>query len=332
MIASALISTSASATELPRLAEELFLLRLLMPAKQSPGLSRIRADLQAALQVEMPQEAFSAGQARLAAEGFITQKPLGLTTQGRERALEFLGIKELPAGMNWRRLKARYLVPRALGLDPHSPTTRSKTDRSEKLAAFLLRRHFGLPLGPEPSLGETLEALACRELGFPELTRLSEVKEAVLSRWLGADRPLTTRQLQEQIPRVKLGAKRGLNGLHQRVLQQWFENARSRESLANEAFDLPAFANTVLTIARDCPTGRFGDNKVFINHIWRRSRDERAFQGMDLRAFKERLVEASMAKLLTLSRADLVSVMDPTDVQESEARHLNAEFHFVLLS
>ena len=52
---------------------------------------------------------------------------------------------------------------------------------------------------------------------------------------------------------------------------------------------------------------------------------------MDLPTFKQRLTEANNAGLLTLSRADLVEVMDHTDVQESETRYLNAEFHFVLL-
>ena len=31
------------------------------------------------------------------------------------------------------------------------------------------------------------------------------------------------------------------------------------------------------------------------------------------------------------SRADLVEVMDPTDVRESQTHYLNGEFHFVLL-
>ncbi len=52
---------------------------------------------------------------------------------------------------------------------------------------------------------------------------------------------------------------------------------------------------------------------------------------MDLPAFKRRLTEANNARLLTLSRADLVQLMDPADVRESETRYLNAEFHFVLV-
>ena len=83
--------------------------------------------------------------------------------------------------------------------------------------------------------------------------------------------------------------------------------------------------------AHDCPTGRFGDNKVFINHVWRWLRDEPSVPAMDLPAFKERLTEANRARLLTLSRADLPHIMDATDVRESESHYLNAAFHFILV-
>ena len=81
--------------------------------------------------------------------------------------------------------------------------------------------------------------------------------------------------------------------------------------------------------ARDCPTGRFGDNKVFIAHVWRAIEAEPLFQAMNLAAFKERLAEANNARLLNLSRADLVQAMDPDDVRQSEVHYLNATFHFV---
>jgi hypothetical protein len=96
-------------------------------------------------------------------------------------------------------------------------------------------------------------------------------------------------------------------------------------------FDLVAFAHTVRAASRRCLTGRFGDNKVFISHVWRELIGEPAFREMDLRTFKRWLVEANRASLLTLSRADLVSVMNPEDIQASETRSLNASFHFILL-
>ena len=87
----------------------------------------------------------------------------------------------------------------------------------------------------------------------------------------------------------------------------------------------------MLAAARHCPTGWFGDNKVFVSHVWRQLHEEPGVPPLDLPAFKQRLVEANQAGLLTLSRADLVQVMDPADVRDSEIQYLNATFHFLLV-
>ena len=94
---------------------------------------------------------------------------------------------------------------------------------------------------------------------------------------------------------------------------------------------LEEFARRVVQAARTSPTGWFGDNKVFIAHVWRALHDDPAFQEMDLSAFKRRLTEANHARLLDLSRADLVEAMDPDDVRGSETLHLGASFHFIRL-
>jgi hypothetical protein len=87
----------------------------------------------------------------------------------------------------------------------------------------------------------------------------------------------------------------------------------------------------VTAVARKCPTGWFGDNKVFISHVWKQLRSEPRFAPLGLGGFKQKLVEANRANLLTLSRADLVQLMDPTDVRESEITYLTATFHFILV-
>jgi hypothetical protein len=92
---------------------------------------------------------------------------------------------------------------------------------------------------------------------------------------------------------------------------------------------LDEFARRVVAAARACPTGRFGDDKVFIAHAWRALRDEPGFRGMDLDTFKRRLAEANRARHLDLSRADLVEALDPTDVSASETVHFGAHFHFI---
>ncbi|WP_437965140.1 hypothetical protein WMF04_36625 [Sorangium sp. So ce260] len=92
--------------------------------------------------------------------------------------------------------------------------------------------------------------------------------------------------------------------------------------------DDTAFAARVLAAARSSKTGRFGDDKVFISHVFQRLAEQGdAVEDQD--AFKARLVSAHRRGLLSLNRADLVEAMDPADVNASETRYLSATFHFV---
>ncbi len=106
---------------------------------------------------------------------------------------------------------------------------------------------------------------------------------------------------------------------------------RSQPREHSAAFDLQAFAQAVLASASAPAVERFGENKAFISSIWQRMRRKATCKGMTMNAFKQRLVEANSKGLLRLSRADLVSAMDPELVAESETRYLNAMFHFVRL-
>jgi hypothetical protein len=73
-------------------------------------------------------------------------------------------------------------------------------------------------------------------------------------------------------------------------------------------------------------TGWFGDNKVFISHAFDQFKKDNPDSGMDLAGFKKFLVDNLRGQL---SRADLVSAMDPKDVAASEVEYLNATFHFI---
>ena len=88
-------------------------------------------------------------------------------------------------------------------------------------------------------------------------------------------------------------------------------------------------AGRVQAAARACPTGRYGDHKVFIAHVWDHLRSDPDFAAMDLDGFKRALAEANNLRLLDLARADLVQAMDPEEVRRSEVRYLNATFHFI---
>ena len=50
---------------------------------------------------------------------------------------------------------------------------------------------------------------------------------------------------------------------------------------------------------------------------------------MELDGFKQRLAEATNARRLDLSRADMIEAMDPNDVALLKVSYPAAEFHFV---
>jgi hypothetical protein len=330
------------------LVADLLLARLLAPAKQTPAPSRVRADVARFFREPPSDDRWQEAVDGLVRAGLMTTRPLRLTDAGRARALDFVGVSQLPSRYNWGTIQAKLLLPKALGLAPTAQEVRRRVGRADGLAALLLKRKFDLAGGPSPALGEVVEALACLQLGFPGLTTLRDVRDLVLSRLLGPGERMKAKELRKQLPRKLLGATRGgLAGLRELVLREWADATVTPRGPAapqvlgmagpadgepeSAEFDLGSFAHTVRAAARDCPAGRFGDNKVFISHLWRHLGAEPGFPAMDLPAFKRRLAEANNAGLLTLSRADLVQVMDPVDVRESEARYLNAEFHFVLV-
>lgn len=92
--------------------------------------------------------------------------------------------------------------------------------------------------------------------------------------------------------------------------------------------DERAFAALVLSAARRSPTGWFGDDKVFINHVFRQLKAEGMPVG-DIDDFKHRLVSAHRHKLISLSRADLFDEKEVRDVAESDTHYLSAVFNFV---
>jgi len=95
------------------------------------------------------------------------------------------------------------------------------------------------------------------------------------------------------------------------------------------AFRSRGLARKVKAAAEACTSGRFGDDKVFISHVWNSLKNDTDFYIKDLAAFKQHLGESNNARLLDLSRADLVQAMDPDDVRLSEVTYYNATFHFI---
>ncbi len=127
-----------------------------------------------------------------------------------------------------------------------------------------------------------------------------------------------------------VGARRsGVLGLREALLERMIREEEPEGPVAAPAIDLKAFADTVVKIARECTTGRFGPDKVFISHVWQVFRGSRPEWNLSEAEFKTQVSEANHQGLLTLSRADLVQAMDPEDVANSETRYRLATFHFI---
>ena len=222
--------------------------------------------------------------------------------------------------------------------------------------AILLKRQYALPTATSlPKLDEALDALAWQLIGFGGSAlkfNLKSVKTALFNRELGDGRATDFKKAAAHLLAHKVAARRdNPRELRDAVLRNWIDHEEPgwavpdpvNRSDPNASLERPASSNNVLlgkpelasfaeqvkAAARTCTSGRFGDNKVFIAHVWKAIQGVPAFQSMDLKIFKEQLAAANNARLLDLSRADLVQAMDPEDVRQSELRYLNATFHFV---
>ena len=284
-----------------------------------------------------------AGRTKKAAAKFM------LTVEGRRQALKFLGITHLKPKITWAVLKKIYLPACVLRL-PVATEAQFKALSSEPaFQAVLLKRQYNLAIAEMPKPDEAIDALAWALIGFEGESRKfnsKNVKTELFNRALGDARTVNFKKAITRLLAQRIGARRDdPKELREAVLRGWIDQEENGPTTAGSArpfltsppssstalpsFDLASFAEQVKLAARDCPTGRFGDNKVFITHVWKSLQADPTFATMGLAAFKERLTEANNARLLDLSRADLVQAMDPNDVCQSEVHYLNATFHFV---
>lgn len=286
--------------------------------------------------------------AALEAGGLLHQTPrkgLHLTDEGRQRAVEALGVERAPKGLTWKQLRLKYLTAKSLGLPP-STSHVNRLGTADGLRAVLVQKQSGLGEPGTRSLAQVRDALCWKQLGVDsdKPFTLSAVQSFLLGKVLQTTREVSPAQALEQLAARSVGARRmGAESLRLAALQSWLipaTEAASQPEAAPQPEAEPAipeppageealssFAERVLHTARTATSGRFGDDRVFISHIWRAMQGP----GLDEQAFKNRLVEANQKRLLSLSRADMVELMDPADVAASETRYLGATFHFIAL-
>jgi len=285
---------------------------------------------------------------RLVEQGLIQQnarKGLALTREGRTRALAALGVERLPKGATWKQLKRMHLVALALGLPPSSANL-NRLGHADGMRAVLVQKQLGLPAPGSQSLAQVRDEVCWRQLGVEtdKPFTLAAVQSVLLSRALQATRDVTPAQALHQLAARSVGARRtDTESLRLAALRAWAlpagettpaqENPPASRSTASSPEaplreeGLHTFAERVLQVARGSTAGRFGDDRVFISHVWRAMQAP----GLDEQSFKRRLIEANQKRLLSLSRADMVELMDPAELSASETRHLGATFHFIAL-
>ncbi len=334
-------------TEEPELSplDLVVLARLLPVAEKGDSPARIRKDLEPLLEHRWSgnvlTEVLDRTLIKLTTRGLVARPPARskravpavlLTPEGRQTALASLNVSQLPAKPKptWAALKKSLLLARSLGL----PAPGQALSKGAGFKAAVLRQKFGLPLGEYPSLKSVKVELTRKLLGMgpKEKISLETVQAALFGRELGEHRPADPKKVLDRLVSRQVGARRDEEKeVRDAVLRGWISGSidqPDRRPSASPA-GLAGFGQKVRAAAEECTSGRFGDNKVFIIHVWRALQNEADFRGMDLSAFKQRLAEANNARLLDLSRADLVQAMDPDDVRLSEVTYLNAAFHFI---
>lgn len=260
---------------------------------------------------------------------------LALTGPGRQQALKFLRV-DSPKGLTWKRVKQQHLLAKGLDL-PGSKSALARLADADGVRALVLKRAHEVE-GPEtPTLAQVRDRLLWRQLGVEtdEPFTLRAVQAHLLGKLLDQEVRDPKRGVEQLAARAVGAARVDAEVVRMAALREWVlseEDARAPtsrpEPVESAPSDTASFARRVLDAAKSVPpTGRFGDNKVFISHVWKALQPEWA----DRPAFNEALLEANRAHQLSLGRADLLAAMNPRDITESEVRTAGATFHFVVL-
>lgn len=284
-----------------------------------------------------------AGLARLAANGLADHSGKGrwrATPAAVSTACSWDPAASPPV---WNRLRDLALIARAFNLDLATPDREALLRSADHLTALVLAHGYRLTLDrPLPSLAEVRTALvwsAFEQMRGKPVGPLRKrpltgntVTLVILADLCDAAPTGSPATLVKRLAARLVGAPRvGTQMLRIGILRTAWDRANAEAevpcppepaaapiaTVPPPPDDLATFAATVDRIARASTTGRFGDDRVFISHIWRQFTSSQTDRSSSLDGFKRRLVEAHRAGLLTLSKADLPAVLDPKDVCDS---------------
>lgn len=282
-----------------------------------------------------------------------------LTPQGRKAALQVLGLSSLPVNTRWQTIKNCYLISVVLGLPtPVNERDRQRIASADGLRASILANAYQLSTDAYPTLTKARDSLLWQQLidttvaanlqkkisasnskNIRPFTQGS-VMALLLSNLLGAERELSWESALKQLVAKAVNARRTdpeelrIAILKTATIKSLIPAQKHKHELQDPPIpklDLESFAAQVMQSANRCQTGRFGDNKIFISHVWRQMELDGTQFGLDLNQFKLYLTLANNKGLISMTHADLTYAMDRRDVSASETPYLNATFHFIRL-
>jgi hypothetical protein len=338
----------------PRTVQELVLARVLVRPKGSQTRADVVRSVAAAICPPL-----SASAAREAAQSAFADCERAQWIQvekaaGRSRALRpVVASKARPvvAALFGSAPKSWEQAQRAVALSRLGRAPAGRKDLGvDTLAALILAETHDVP-GSVKTLPATVDYLAWRALGVETTKpfRTEAVKRHLLRELVPADvrvdtniwrRMLAMRALRadghdaQSLTRglLAIPAKRaGSTEMPSRTLETPRAPTNTNDPRPAPQPTLADFAAAVQKAARLPTVARFHDDRAFIGSVWDHMRGRRPVGDMTLSDFKQRLIAAHRDGLVRITRADLVGVMDRSLVERSEARFLDATFHFVAL-
>ncbi|MGF1526575.1 MAG: hypothetical protein ACFCBW_07275 [Candidatus Competibacterales bacterium] len=220
-----------------------------------------------------------------------------LSEAGVDRALGALGGFRPARAPTWKAVKEKYLVALACELELRGPEQLAKLNFDGQ-RALILNRHYHLGLGPQPTLTQVVNALTAQAVKARGTSAQAITTAAVQNWWL---------KDAEEGPGAEATPEAGhLDGA-----------------------DLPAFMETVKAAAQATTTGRMGDHRVFINHVYGTLLERHPTLSLSLEDFKDKLAQAKSQGLIVLVRNDLPRNAPPQDMADSETAYLNTTFHLI---
>lgn len=281
------------------------------------------------------RERFEATVADLTERGWIAGS--AATDQGRRALAAYLGLPELPPGIDWKAMTTCFLA-RAFHRIPDA-AERRRLDSADRLRGATLAVVHDLDL-EAPSLSRAVDALIWRELGVDstEPLSLAGVRRAMLSRIFKTPANMPWTKQAARGAAAAAGASSPA-ALRDGILRGWLADkrlgapaaelpSRARQSEPPEGAPPPmealrSFAESVHRVARNPSVPREG-RRVYIAGLY-----AQLDLPMSLEDFKQAVVEAHRAGLVQLERAD----DDETSelLESSETHYLHAAYHFLVV-